>query len=71
VQIGVLPQGPFPKNTKELAKMIWDSVTSLLKKPFFDDLDTEHLFWLVGAVIVIAALWAFVFHRLLSLANEA
>jgi len=51
--------------------MIWDSVTSLLKKPFFDDLDTEHLFWLVGAVIVIAALWAFVFHRLLSLANEA
>lgn len=45
-------------------------VTDILKAPFVGELDTLHLFLLVGLVLIFAAAWAFILHHIRLAATE-
>lgn len=39
---------------------LWEDILNILKTPFVGDLDLAHLFLLVGAVLIMIIIWAFV-----------
>lgn len=50
---------------------VWNSITDMLKTPFVGELDFIHLFFLVGVVIIFAAVWAIVLHYVRITSMEA
>lgn len=50
--------------------VIWNKISALLKAPFAGSLDLEALFWLVGAVLVIVAIWVFIINHLVKYGTE-
>lgn len=51
-------------------QQVWDDITGTLKAPFVGSLDLVHLFFLVGLVIVFAALWALILNHVRLAAAE-
>lgn len=41
---------------------LWNDIMDMLKRPIVDDLDIVHLFWLVGIVLILIAVWAAMLH---------
>ena len=50
---------------------VWNSIMDMLKTPFVGELDFIHLFFLVGVVIIFAAVWAIVLHYVRITSMEA
>lgn len=48
----------------------WDSVTGMLAAPVVGNVDTRHVFLLVGLVLGSAFIWFFVVAQLKGLAEE-
>lgn len=51
-------------------EQVWNEITGTLKAPFVGSLDIVHLFFLVGLVIVFAALWALILNHVRAAAME-
>ena len=51
-------------------KQLWQDMMNILKAPLVGQLDTVHLFWLVGLVLVLIAAWLMIYKDLLSGAKE-
>jgi len=50
---------------------IWNEIVAILKAPLTEDLDTIHLFVLVGLVIVIAIGWFIILAHIRLAMDEA
>jgi hypothetical protein len=49
---------------------VWQDILDMLTTPFVGSLDLEHLFLLVGLVILFTALWIIILGHIQSAAEE-
>ncbi len=50
---------------------LWQDMMNILKAPLVGKLDTVHLFWLIGLVLVLVAAWIMIYKDLLPATIEA
>ena len=49
---------------------LWDDILAMLSAPFVGSLDIEHLFLLVGVVLVFIAVWLLILNHIKMAAEE-
>lgn len=49
---------------------LWDDITAILKAPFIGEVDTVHLFLIVGLILIFTAAWVFILNHIRIAASE-
>lgn len=50
---------------------LWSNIVAIIKTPFAGELDIEHLFLLIGLVLVFIVAWIFILQHIRSAAEAA
>jgi hypothetical protein len=51
-------------------RKLWDDILAILRAPFVGELDSLHLFLIVGLVLIFAAAWVFILRHVRLAATE-